>query len=85
MIHLFPKDFLYLFISLSVITAINQAIVLMRVYHADYFENGYGVIMMIVSIINVLIFVYCLYVCCKFFLIDGKKEEVNSDLFIQEV
>lgn len=79
------KDFLYLFVSLSVITAINQAIVLVRVTKSDYFESGYGVIMSAVSIINLLVFAYCVYVCCKFFLTDNKKEEVKNDLFIQEI
>lgn len=79
------KDFLYLFVSLSVITAVNQAIVLVRVTKSDYFANGYGTIMMVVSIINFIVFIYSVYVCCKFFLIDDKKEEVNSDLLIQEI
>lgn len=79
------KDFLYLFISLSAITAVNQAIVLMRVAKSDYFDSGYGTIMMVVSIINFIVFAYSVYVCCKFFLTDSKKEEKANDLFIQEV
>ena len=78
------KDFLYLFISLSIITAINQSIVLMRVAHSDYFESGYGAIMMIVSIINFIVFAYSVYVCCKFFLTGEKKEENKNDLLKKE-
>ena len=78
------KDFLYLFISLSIITAINQSIVLMRVAHSDYFESGYGAIMMIVSIINFIVFAYSVYVCCKFFLTGEEKEENKNDLLKKE-
>ncbi|MEG1887193.1 MAG: glycosyltransferase 87 family protein [Oscillospiraceae bacterium] len=71
------KDFLWLFASLSAITAINQAVVLFNVRNKESFLYAYsGSIMTFFSIINLIVFIWSVYACMKFFF---EKQEENQD------
>ena len=69
------KDFLRLFILLNIIITINQVVPMFDWQKGGSFLGGsnYSVIMSIVSILNLLLFIYCAYVCIKF--IKGSEGE----------
>lgn len=73
------KSFLWLFSALSVITAINQAFVLLPINLQgvpwDY-NPVYDNVLMVFSIINVVIFVWSVYECVRFMCSKGEDEYV---------
>jgi Gpi18-like mannosyltransferase len=65
--------FLWQFIALTVITLINQCVVLFNVNHG-MFEGSFLSIMTVVSAINVLCFAHTVYACVEYFLKEEKYD-----------
>ena len=79
------KSFLWIFVSLSAITAVNQAFVLLpitadRVFGSTTPWSGtdlYNSYLAVFSLVNIVIFAWCVYACIKFFI---SKEKVVHDI-----
>jgi len=73
------REFLWIFLSLSLITAINQVVILFKINDsATLINNISDELMVIFSIINLAMFVWIAYTCIKFFM-SKKLLEVNYD------
>jgi len=73
------RDFLWIFVSLSLITAINQAVILFKVNDsATLMKSISDELMVIFSIINLAMFIWIAYTCIKFFM-SRKLLEDNYD------
>ena len=69
------KEFFNLFVMLSIIITINQAVPMFNWQQPDSFldANNYYIIMIVMSVINFIVFVYSVYICVKFML-KGENE-----------
>lgn len=73
------REFLIAFISLSVITFLNQALLLFMWHNPEnpFFAN-YETFIIYLSVINLLVFVYTVFITVKLFL--NKKEEITENV-----
>ncbi len=74
------KPFLQLFGVLTGMTLLNQALVLFRLNGSCLWDEYELVIMQVLSFVNLIIFVWSMYICVKFFIFPKEREVMNSDV-----
>lgn len=74
------RDFFYIFVSISLINSINQAIILFRLNDSsNLLKNVSAELMVVFSIINLFIFIWTAIVCINFFM----SKELPEDCYDQ--